>query len=228
MQPYFLPYIGYWQLIAAVDKFIILDDVNYINRGWINRNRILCNQVPTWITLPLVGASQNKLICDLEVMPDDGWSLKMEKLVSHSYSKAAYFDATLSLFQQLLAGAHGNLSNFLFKSILSICNHLQIKTEIIPTSRNFPKGELRGQDRIIDICKRVGAVHYFNPIGGKDLYSESKFAEANINLIFKECLALEYPQSGNAFVPWLSIIDVLMWNGKESIRDQIHTGYCSV
>lgn len=221
MQPYFLPYIGYWQLIATVDKFIILDDVNYINRGWINRNRILSNKAPTWLTIPLVGASQNKLIFDLEILKDDGWSSKIEKLVSHSYANSPQFDSIFYFFQHLLSDAQGNLSNFLLKSISTICNQLHIKTEIVSASRNFPKDELRGQDRIIDICKRVGAYQYYNPIGGRNLYSKDKFAEQNIDLIFVESVAIEYEQNANSFVPWLSILDILMCSNIEHIRSKV-------
>jgi len=222
MQPYFLPYIGYWQLIAAVDKFIILDDVNYINRGWINRNRILCNQVPTWITLPLVGASQNKLICDLEILPDDGWRLKMEKLVTHSYCKAPYYDIIFPFFQRLLADAHGNLSDFLFTSISALSNQMQLKTEIIPTSRNFPKGDLRGQDRIIDICKQIVACQYVNPPGGRELYNSEPFLDAGISLFFLTPISdpsdVEPLLAGDQT---LSILDLMMNNRIDSISNAI-------
>lgn len=213
MQPYFLPYIGYWQLIHAVDKFVILDDVNYINRGWINRNRILVNGSPTWLTIPLSAASQNKLILELSVLPNDGWKEKMRAKAEHAYGKAVNFHFTKAFLNQILDEAEGNLSDFLTKSIIKICALFGLTTEIIPSSGIFEKGELHGQDRIIDICKKMGACEYLNPIGGLDLYSPKDFANSGIDLKFLRPILNPYEQHTDSFVPGLSIIDVIMQNG---------------
>ena len=213
MQPYFLPYIGYWQLIAAVDVFVLLDDVHYINRGWIARNRIASGGRAQWLTLPLQGASQNRLICDLDLVADDGWRARTEKTVRYSYSKAPCFDSTFSLFSELLVQAQGNLSLFLATSIARIASLLGVGTEIIPTSRVFPKGELRGQQRIIDICKRLGATEYVNPPGGTELYEAGEFREAEIGLYFlRPQLADSGLLSGASDGTILSILDTLMMN----------------
>lgn len=219
MQPYFLPYIGYWQLIQAVDKFVVLDDVNYINRGWINRNRISVHGEPHWMTLPLVGASQNRMISEIDLMPDDGWKSRLIKKVEDSYRVEPLFKPTMQLFRELIESAQGNLSIFLAASIQRICRLLEITTEIIPTSRIFPKAELKGQHRILDICTRLGADEYLNPPGGRDLYDPELFAERRIKLMF-----LDAPQpdrelkSGSQSGDNLSLLDTLMMNTLEAIR----------
>jgi hypothetical protein len=213
MQPYFLPYIGYWQLIAAVDVFVLLDDVHYINRGWIARNRIAIAGKAQWLTLPLQGASQNRLICDLDLLADDGWRARMEKTVRHAYSKAPCFEETFAPFAEMLGGAQGNLSAFLAKSIAQIASLLGVRTKIIPTSKAFPKGELRGPQRIIDICKRLGATEYVNPSGGTELYDAREFHEAEIRLYFLgPPLADSGLRSGSGDGTTLSILDTLMMN----------------
>ena len=186
MQPYFMPYIGYWQLISAVDRFVVLDDVNYINRGWINRNRIAVNGEPVWMTLPLVGASQNRLICEIDLLPNDGWREKLSKLVANAYTAAPHFKGIIPIFYEFLDLASGNLSGFLSLVIQQMCSLLEIQTEIISTSRIFPKGGLKGQHRILEICKKLGAKEYLNLPGGKNLYNYADFMEHNISLSFLE------------------------------------------
>jgi hypothetical protein len=222
MQPYFLPYIGYWQLIHAVDKFVILDDVNYINRGWINRNRILVNGRPSWLTIPLSAASQNKLILDLSVLPDDGWKDKMRAKVEYAYGKAANFHLTKTFFNHILDEAEGNLSDFLTKSIIKICALFGLTTEIIPSSRIFEKGELRGQDRIIDICKKMGANEYLNPSGGREIYSHAEFNQCGIQLFFlSPGISLEKLQVSDGADENFSILELLMHNDKNMIKNRL-------
>jgi len=218
MQPYFLPYIGYWQLIASVDKFVILDDVNYINRGWINRNRIAVNGSPNWMTLPLHGASQNKMICELDLITGHEWRANLGNTVRRAYSKAPNFDFTFAVFNDLLQHAQGNLSSFLFKTITRLCSALGVTTEIVPTSRHFPKSGLKGSDRLIDICNRIGATEYINPPGGKDLYNTRDFSASGIALYFLSpqmdslSVNLGAPEGAS-----LSILHLLMHNPAESL-----------
>jgi hypothetical protein len=218
MQPYFLPYLGYWQLIRAVDKFVVLDDVNFINRGWINRNRIAVDGKPVWMTLPLVGASQNKLICEIDLLPDDGWRDRLAKMVGNAYKKTTSYPATAQIFQDLLDGAQGNLSDFLAGSIQRICGFLGIVTEIIPTSRIFPKGELKGQQRILDICERLGAKEYLNPPGGRELYNAELFDSRGIKLMFLGSPSAEIGlKSGSPCGDTLSLLDTMMTNPLDAI-----------
>ena len=168
MQPYFLPYIGYWQLIASADYFVILDDVNFINRGWINRNKISINNTSCWMTLPLKKASQNKLIHEIEIQEDDGWKKRIIRTISCSYSKACSFNNIAELMHQTIDLAQGNLSLYLSNLIQEFCNRLGIMTTIIPSSRIFEKEGLKGQERIINICTRLGATSYVNLREGKN------------------------------------------------------------
>lgn len=219
MQPYFLPYIGYWQLIQAVDKFVVLDDVNYINRGWINRNRIADKGEPHWMTLPLVGASQNRLISEINLLPDDGWKSRLIKKVEDSYRGEPLFQPTMQVFREVVQCAQGNLSVYLAASIQRICDLLGLAAEIIPTSRIFPKEDLKGQHRILDICIRLGADEYLNPPGGRDLYDSELFAGRGIKLMF---LGAPQPdlglKSGSQGGETLSILDTIMMNPMEVIR----------
>jgi hypothetical protein len=221
MQPYFLPYIGYWQLIAAVDRFVVLDDVNYINRGWINRNLIIVNNTAKWLTLPLKKASQNKLIHEIEIHDDDGWRSRMKKTLTSSYCEAVSFSETFDFMTELLQMAQGNLSMYLGKVISKICERLEIRTEVVPTSRIFEKGELKGQDRIIQICKVIGASDYLNPYGGRALYDPRAFEAEGIQLNFLESPTTADLYGGLGMSKPLSILDTLMHNNSSDIRKAI-------
>ena len=219
MQPYFLPYIGYWQLIKAVDKFVVLDDVNYINRGWINRNRISVSGEPCWMTLPLVAASQNRLISEIDILPDDGWKSRLLKKVDDSYQGESSFPATMQVFRELMGCAQGNLSVYLAATIQRMCDLLELAAEIIPTSRIFPKADLKGQHRILDICTRLGADQYLNPPGGRDLYDPELFAERGIKLMFLDASQSGIGlKSGSLSGEPLSLLDTLMMNPLADIR----------
>jgi len=218
MQPYFLPYMGYWQLLASVDKFVILDDVNFINRGWINRNRIWLGGQPAWLTIPLSGASQNKMIRQIDILSDDGWHARMEKSVFHAYASAPRFAEIYELFKEMLGVAEGNLSGFLHRTIVDVCGILGIKTEIISSSSIFPKGELKGQDRILDICKRIGATAYVNPPGGRELYEQARFEAEGISLYFLQPGPTgDMLQNSSPQGDILSILDTLMQNDQPSV-----------
>ncbi len=218
MQPYFFPYIGYWQLINAVDKFILYDDVAYINRGWVNRNRILLNGKPFFLTIPLCDASQNKLINQVQVSIDERAKRKILETIRHCYHKAPFFETIYPVFERVINQDETNLSKFLEFSIRSVCNYLDIKTELICSS-SIPKDDsLRGQDKVIHICKLLGAEEYINSFGGRHLYSPEEFQKNGLKLSFLEPEKILYPQYKNEFVPNLSIIDVLMFNSKKTIK----------
>jgi hypothetical protein len=225
MQPYFLPYLGYWRLLAEVDKFVLLDDVNYINRGWINRNRIIVNGQPAWLTLPIQGASQNRLILELELMEKKNWQANLEKTIQHAYARAPFFKEGFAIFRQIMGEMTKNLSESLAKTISRVTEILGLEAEIMPTSRIFPKGELKGQARILDICKSLGAAEYVNAPGGQRLYEPSAFLAEGIRLHF---LPESNPGSGlqcgsSDFSP-LSILDTLMHNSVSEISRFITSG----
>jgi hypothetical protein len=215
MQPYFLPYIGYFQLMAAVDKFVLLDDVNFINRGWVNRNRIAVNGQPSWLTVPLSGASQNRLIREIDIAPDDGWVRKMHRAVAVAYAKAPEADSVIPIFESWLSKAAGNLADFLLLTLSETAARLGIETEILPTSSIFPKNGHKGQERILNICRELGASSYINPPGGRELYDRGLFSDARMELSFLRpnlgALRLAGPP-GDAS---LSILHILMHKSRE-------------
>ena len=218
MQPYIFPYIGYFQLIKAVDKFVIYDDVNFINRGWINRNRILVNGKDSLFTIPLKEASQNKLINEIEVNWDDAWKAKWLKTLEQSYKKAPFFQQVKPIIEQTLGQEKIIFSEIIVENLKLISAYLGITTEIISSSSIYQNTELKAQTRIVDICLKEKANHYINPIGGIELYQKEVFEEKGIQLNFIKSKPVQYPQLKNEFVPWLSILDVLMFNSVEQIQ----------
>lgn len=219
MQPYFLPYIGYFQLMAAVDRFVVFDDVNYINRGWINRNRILVNGAPALFTIPLHSASQNKLISDIQIVNDDQWRKKILKTIHQSYSKACNFKQTYELLEYIVEYPSTELNIFLLNSLRTLANYLDIETDIISSSKKYGNAHLKGQDRILDMCLQEEAQFYLNPVGGMELYHRDDFHHKRIGLAFVKSRDIAYFQGTPHHVPWLSIVDVLMFNSKDAVKD---------
>ena len=219
MQPYIFPYIGYFQLINAVDKFVIYDDVNFITKGWINRNRILNNGKDSLFSIPLKEASQNKLINQIEINWDPNWKSKFLKTLEQCYKKSPHFQEVSSIIEQTLCVDNESISKVIEHNLRLICNHLDIKTEIVSSSAIYQNTHLKAQERILDICLQEKASHYINPIGGLELYDSVFFEAQNIQLNFIKSKPVEYSQFKNEFVPWLSMIDVLMFNSNEKIKE---------
>lgn len=218
MQPYIFPYIGYFQLIKAVDKFVIYDDVNFINKGWINRNRILVGGKDHLFTIPLKDASQNKLIFEVELSEAEPWRKKMLKTIQQSYQKAPNYPTVFPIVEEVVNFEARTISELSILCLKRICSYLSIETEIVNTSRIYMNADLKAKERIMDICTKENAQHYINPLGGIELYERSQFLSQGVRLNFIKSTASSYPQFKNAFVPWLSIIDILMFNDLESIN----------
>jgi hypothetical protein len=221
MQPYFMPYIGYFQLMAAVDEFVVFDDVNYINRGWINRNRLLLNGVAHTFTVPLSGASQNKLICEIELVPGQAWREKLLRKVRQAYCKAPFYEQVFVLLTAVINYPTNRLDAFLLNSLRTIANYMAIQTEIVASSRVYSNATLKGQARILDICRQEKADSYINPIGGTALYDRAEFVRQGVTLQFLQSRHIGYPQGNNTFVPCLSILDVLMFTGSSQVRQML-------
>lgn len=222
MQPYIFPYIGYFQLINSVDKFVIYDDVNFINKGWINRNRILNNGKDSLFSIPLKEASQNKLINEIEVNWDANWKSKFLKTIEQCYKKAPYFQEVSTIIAQTLYVDNESISKVIVNNLRLICNYLTIKTEIISSAAIYQNTHLKAQERILDICLQENATQYINPIGGLELYDKDIFEAKGIVMNFIKSNPVEYPQFKNNFVPWLSMIDVMMFNSKEEINQYLN------
>lgn len=221
MQPYLFPYIGYWQLIHAADVFVVYDDVNYIMRGWINRNYILENGRPKLFTLQTCGASQNRLINQLSVGEN---AEKLTKTIYHNYNKAPCFDSAMSILSDLLLNKEKNLAQFVTNTIRKICSYLLINTKLIVSSEECNNTNLKGADRLVDTCKQLGADEYINAIGGKSLYSKDAFLGKGIQLFFIESNPIKYAQFGDvSFAPNLSIVDVMMFNPPEAIHEFVES-----
>ncbi len=214
MQPYFFPYIGYFQLIAAVDQFIVYDNIKYTKKGWINRNRMLQDGRDVLFSLPLKSASDALDVSQRELATD----FKRDKLLNQfrgAYRCAPYFDATMALVERVVRHEEGNLFRFLHHAIVSTCQHLGLATEIRISSDIAIDHQLKNQDKVLALCQAVGASTYVNAIGGVDLYSKEDFRKKGMALKFIRSKPFEYRQFGDPFVPWLSIIDVMMFNSRE-------------
>jgi hypothetical protein len=212
MQPYFLPYIGYWQLINAVDKFVILDDVQYISRGWINRNKICINGDDKWITIPLEGANRNKSINEIKILPHSEWFPKLSRTVKYNYKSYKNYKEFYPIIEDILLYNDLKLINYLVNSINTILNYLDIDTNIFLSSEIDREKKLSGQDRIIYLCRQEKANLYINLPGGKNLYCHETFKNANLDLEFinVESSKLELnPKFKN-----LSILHLIMTFGK--------------
>ncbi len=216
MQPYFLPYVGYMQLMKAVDTFVLYDDVAFINRGWINRNRLLINGQEYLFTVPLKDASQNKRINEVHLADDPKWRSKLLKTIEQGYRKAPHYGTVMPLTEKIVNFATDSIANLVHMSLAELNQYLGLTTRLIPSSSIYNNVELKAQERILDICRQTNATRYINPIGGTELYDKATFAEAGIELNFIKAGRVEYKQSvkaadANSFIPWLSILDILMW-----------------
>lgn len=223
MQPYIFPYPGYFQLIAAVDKFVLYDDVSFIKGGWINRNAILINNERQLFSVPLKKASSFSLINETGVNQDlyRNWKMKFLKTVEHAYAKAPYFYDIYPLVAAVFADDCGLISHLATESIASVCQYLDVTTEIKQTSTDYDNKHLKGQERVLDICKREGTATYINAIGGLDLYSQKVFLNDGIRLKFLKAEPKPYKQFGETFIPNLSVIDALMFNSREQMHEML-------
>ena len=219
MQPYFFPYIGYWQLINAVDTFVIFDDVNFIKKGYINRNSILLNGKPHIFTLELIGASQNKLINEIEI---GGNSRKILKTIEMSYKKSPYFYIVFPIIKDILDNKEKNLAKFIGHSLEKISNYLEMDTKFIYSSDIRKNNSLKAQDKILEIASLLKSTDYINAIDGQKFYDKERFSQENIQLNFLDTEITEYKQFNDEFTPYLSIIDIMMLNNIGDIKEMLN------
>lgn len=225
MQPYFFPYIGYFQLINAVDKFVIYDNIQFTKKGWVQRNRFLSNSKDKLFTIPVkkdsnfLDIDKRKLSLDF-IKINNNTIRKFEEV----YKKAPFFEEVFPLIKDcFLYTNHNNLFEFILYSINRINDYLGISTEILKSSQmEGVNHELKNKERVIDICINLGANEYINPIGGVSLYDKADFLERKIDLKFLQCQEIIYNQNFNIFIPGLSIIDVLMFNSKQEVKEMLN------
>lgn len=218
MQPYLFPYIGYFQLLKQVDEFIVYDDVQHIKRGWINRNNYLINGEGRLITISLFGASTTKLINEIDIQ-DDFRSYK--KSIKEAYAKAPYFKEVYALIEDVCSFEDRNLARFITNSIEAVARYLSIDTQLVLSSSLINDKKLKGQDKILSICKMRNADRYINPIGGLELYDRAYFGANGVDLYFIKSEITPYVQYKNEFVPSLSIVDVLMFNSPKKVNEML-------
>lgn len=224
MQPYFLPYIGYFQLIAAVDVFVLYDNIEYTKKGFINRNYILKNGKSVVITLPLASDSDYLDVCERR-LANNFSRVKMLNQFNEAYRRAPYFSEAFFLLEDIILYESSNLFQFLWHSIAKICTYFGIATEIRISSKIAIDHALKNQDKVLAICEAVSAKTYVNSMGGMALYSTKLFQNKGLDLKFLRSKPFEYTQLGANFVPLLSIVDVLMFNSRENIKAHIEDSY---
>ena len=226
MQPYFMPYIGYFQLINAVDEFVIYDNIEYTKKGWINRNRILVDGRDSYITLPLKKDSDYLDIRDRSLA--DCWLIdkyKMLNRITASYKKSPYFNLTFPIIESCVLFEEKNLFGFIHHSLLQVMEYLKITTPLIISSSIMVDHELKAEKKVMAICNARKADAYLNPIGGLQLYTKEDFKEHCLDLQFLKTNDLRYQQFENDFVPFLSIIDVMMFNSVNEIIGYLKSFY---
>ena len=224
MQPYFFPYIGYFQLIRSVDLFIMYDNIKYTKKGWINRNRFLRNGVDCVFTVPLRKDSDSVDVRDRAVAADFDRA-KLVNQLREAYQRAPHFHESFPIIEAAVMAPRDNLFEYIYGSVVGVCRYLGIGTRIVPSSSLAIDGELKAQDKVLALCKAAGATLYINAIGGQGLYVREQFRAQCVELKFLNTRPIEYPQFGDPYVPWLSIIDVMMFNPVERVREFLETHY---
>ena len=226
MQPYFFPYIGYFQLINAVDKFIIYDNIQFTKKGWINRNRLLLNGKDEYFTLPLKNDSDYLNVNERELSID--WLKEKTKTlnkIKENYKKAPYFNEVYNLIENCFNYECLNLFDFILNVLKNTLNYLTINTDSVISSTLSINHNLKAEEKVIAFCKNLNAKTYLNPIGGLELYCKEHFLNEGIKLNFIKANNCVYKQFDNEFIPFLSIIDVMMFNSKEEIKRMIEKEY---
>ncbi|TGD75858.1 hypothetical protein E4634_01875 [Mangrovimicrobium sediminis] len=222
MQPYFFPYLGYFQLLNYVDEFVLYDNIQFTKKGWIHRNRILMNGAPVYVSLPLKKDSDYLDVVRREIA--ESFVQEREKMlrrIAASYRAAPQFSAVFPMLEDCLRSSTSNLFVFLRECIRAVCSFIGIETRLVTSSTIPVDHTLRAQDKVIAICGAQGASGYINPIGGVGLYSADAFARQGVELQFLEPQIRPYAQGGIEFVPNLSMIDVMMWVPPDELRERL-------
>lgn len=224
MQPYFLPYLGYFQLIHASDLFVVYDNIKYTKKGWINRNRMIRNGDTAVFSLPLKSASDFLPISE-RVLADSFDRGKFVRQIEGAYAKAPEFKTVMPLVAGIINHPQNGLFDYIHHSLREICNYLEISTPMHVSSRTPVPDEAVGQDKVIALCKHFDSDAYLNLPGGRELYSAGDFEREGIELHFIEMDDRPYPQLADEFFPKLSILDVLMSVSAEEINHTMLPAY---
>lgn len=219
MQPYFWPYLGYFQLIDAVDLFVIYDNIQYTKKGWINRNRYLSDGQAKYFTAA-VKKDSDYLDVKNRKISDSFDREKLKRQIRASYVRSPYFASVYPLFCECVDYKEKNLFTYIYYSVQKIAGYLGIKTKIVVSSTLDIEQGLKGKDRVLAICEKFQASEYINPVGGQGLYDKKEFQDHGIQLSFLQMNKdICYKQFRNEFVPGLSVLDVLMFNSPEVLNE---------
>ena len=225
MQPYFFPYSGYFSLIHSVEHFMFFDDVQYIKKSWMSRNRLLNieKEEPYFIRPTLIKPDYKALFTTVKLDNTDNWKVKIiEQLNGYKY-KAPFFNQIKILIEEILETDYEYLTSFNINSTIAISQALGFNTKFDKyTDYNFWFEEKPNEgDWGRVIAKEIGATHYINSPGGESFILPEKFTEIDIKLGFIQPQLRQYNQLTKAFLPGLSIIDVLLFNGIEKTAEMI-------
>ncbi len=229
MQPYIFPYLGYFQLVCAADKFIFLDDVGFIKQGWIHRNNILLNKRSYRFTIPIQNSSSNvNIAATLVSEKPNNWHFKLLETIRHAYKKTHYFESVYPLIENVfLDCSNKSVSSVAIKSIQSVLEYVGIDSFFWSSSTIYNNQNLKLEPRIINICEAESATIYMNAVGGQKFLKKEIFNTHNIKLNFVKPTLEPYSQNATQFQAGLSIIDVLMYNSPKNVKEMLYEGKCS-
>ena len=220
MQPYLFPYLGYFQLVNAVDVFVFADDVNFIKGGFINRNKILFKNEERYVTVPLIKRSQNKLIKEIRICKETkGYPKNILSTIQQTYAKSPFFNDVFPIIESIFNSEVDSISKLATSSVEIVSKYLEINVDFKFSSESFSHTKVQERSmRLINITKELGGDTYMNPIGGTKIYDKEFFKSKGIKLNFLESDAILYAQYNDKFIPNLSIIDVMMFNSIEDVH----------
>ena len=216
IQPGYLPWLGFFELMASSDVFVIYDDVQFDKNGWRNRNRIKTAEGAQWLTVPVLVKGKNKPLNNEVNVKEEGWRKKHLKSLRHNYVKSEHFNNVFGMLEKGFSRNTDKLIDIDMFFVNKIKEYLDIKTDVVLSSSLSVKGESK-TGRLINICKHFDATHYYNGAAGKELYKKEDFAAHGITLEFQDYKHPEYTQLYGEFVPYLSVVDLLFNEGKASL-----------
>jgi WbqC-like protein family len=220
MQPYFFPYIGYFQLMQAVDMFVLYDDVQYMKGGWINRNLIRLNDdLATWLTIPICHASTYLNINERTYKLDKEDVEHVENKLKASYARAPAYAEVMDIINHNLHLSDPNVATVNTRLLKAAAERIGITCQLVRSSEIGVTKELHGEDRVIAICKALRATQYINAIGGVGLYSAKRFSTEGLLLSFLRTLVPPEPLRDGP--THLSILDMLFQEPTERISDRL-------
>jgi hypothetical protein len=222
MQPYFFPYLGYFQLINCVDTFVIYDNIEFTKNGWIRRNRILNSDRDRYLVVPVKKASDYTHVCDLQIAKTFDHK-RMLRVIKGAYERSPYFNQIFPFLEVIIPPKSDYLFDYLLSMTKSLCVYLDIHTKFIISSSISIDHSLKGQKKVIAICRALNTDEYINPIGGQSLYDKGSFLKSGLKLSFHRMSDIAYSQFKDRFIPNLSIIDVMMFNSNEKIKELLNS-----